>query len=386
MYHSGVIRRLYVHNFRCFENFELRLSGKPSSLLMGRNGAGKSTVGLALEVFQQLARGTNRVRQLMRPEDFTAGRVESPMRFEIEIELDAKVYEYSVAFDLPFGFRELRVFEERLIVDGRPLYTREVAKVHLFRAGQEKEANFSVDWHLIALPIIQEQSKTDPLYIFKNYLRQMVILQPIPSLMDGNSDDVTLQPSKDVKDFGNWFSGLLADYPAAYGKIDEYLKQVMPDLKDIKNPLIGTDSRSLEVQFEDGPRTLKLPFSALSWGEKCFMVSALVVASNSAYGPLLCFWDEPDNHLAIDEVGHFVMALRKAFQSGGQFIATSHNPEAIQRFSDENTFVLSRNNHFEPTVVRPLSELNVNGDLVGSLVSGDLLSSLAQGNAGHGHK
>jgi ABC-type multidrug transport system ATPase subunit len=116
------------------------------------------------------------------------------------------------------------------------------------------------------------------------------------------------------------------------------------------------------------------------------MVSALVVASNSAYGPLLCFWDEPDNHLAIDEVGHFVMALRKSFQSGGQFIATSHNPEAIQRFSDENTFVLSRNNHFEPTVVRQLSELNVNGDLVGSLVSGDLLSSLAHGNAGHGHK
>ena len=88
--------------------------------------------------------------------------------------------------------------------------------------------------------------------------------------------------------------------------------------------------------------------------------------------PCICFWDEPDNYLALSEVGHFVLALRKAFQSGGQFIATSHNPEAIRRFSDENTLVLYRNSHLEPTIVRPLSEIQVNGDLVGALIRGDL--------------
>ena len=84
------------------------------------------------------------------------------------------------------------------------------------------------------------------------------------------------------------------------------------------------------------------------------MICALVLAANDAYGPVLCFWDEPDNYLALAEVGHFVLALRKAFQSGGQFIATSHNPEAIRRFSDENTLVLYRKSHLEPTIVRPL--------------------------------
>ena len=102
------------------------------------------------------------------------------------------------------------------------------------------------------------------------------------------------------------------------------------------------------------------------------MICALVLAANAAYGPLLCFWDEPDNHLALDEVGHFVLALRKAFQSGGQFIATSHNPEAIRRFSDENTLVLYRKNHLEPTIVRPLSEIQVSGDLVNALIRGDV--------------
>jgi ABC-type sugar transport system ATPase subunit len=86
----------------------------------------------------------------------------------------------------------------------------------------------------------------------------------------------------------------------------------------------------------------------------------------------VCFWDEPDNYLALSEVGHFIMAIRKAFQSGGQFITTSHNPEAIRRFSDENTFVLHRKNHLEPTQIRSLSEITVHGDLVNALIRGDV--------------
>jgi len=117
---------------------------------------------------------------------------------------------------------------------------------------------------------------------------------------------------------------------------------------------------------------VNLPFEDLSDGEKCFMVCALVLAANDAYGPVFCFWDEPDNYLALSEVGHFVLALRKAFRAGGQFIATSHNAEAIRRFSDENTFVLYRKNHLEPTIVRPLTDIKISGDLVGALARGDV--------------
>jgi hypothetical protein len=66
------------------------------------------------------------------------------------------------------------------------------------------------------------------------------------------------------------------------------------------------------------------------------------------------------------------MGLRKAFQSAGQFIATSHNPEAVSRFSNDNTLFFHRNSHLEPTIVRPLSDLQVSGDLVSALVRGDL--------------
>jgi ABC-type cobalamin/Fe3+-siderophores transport system ATPase subunit len=367
-----VIRRLYVHNFRCLENFELQISGLSSVLLIGKNGSGKTTVSLALEILRKIARGTNRVGDLVKPKDLALGRANVPMRFEVTVELDTKIYEYIIAFEFPAGFKEMRVFEERLSVGGKPVYTRELAQVHLLITSQEKEAMFRIDWHLVALPIVQEQSTMDPLFIFKQWLARTLILRPVPSLIEGDSKQETLQPNLQVTDFAEWFSGLLAHAPAAYTEIDTYLKQVMPDLRDIKNPVTGTDSRSLVVQFSNTQGSLNIPFEDLSDGEKCFMICALVLAANNAYGPVLCFWDEPDNYLALDEVGHFVLALRQAFQSGGQFIATSHNEEAIRRFSEENTILLHRRNHLEPTIVRPVNKLQIRGDLVNALVRGDV--------------
>jgi predicted ATPase len=367
-----VIKRLYIHNFRCLENFELPVQGRSSILLIGKNGAGKTTVGFALEILQRIARGTNRVGELIRPKDIAQGRADVPIRFELEVELGKQTYGYEVAFELPEGFRELRVREEKLSVNSKVIYSRDLATVHLNKTGQAKEAVFSIDWHLVALPIIQQIPTDNPVNTFKAWLGRTLILRPMPSLILGHSQEETLLPNIDVTNIGAWFAGMVAHAPAAYSTIESYLKQVMADLDDIKNPLVGADSRSLSIQFSNKQGILKLPFADLSDGEKCFIVSALVLAANRAYGPLLCFWDEPDNYLAPSEVGHFVMALRSAFQSGGQFIATSHNMEAIQRFSDENTLFLFRKSHLEPTIVRGLDKIPRTGDLVSALVRGDL--------------
>jgi predicted ATPase len=372
VYHFVVIRRFYVHNFRCLENFELPISGQSSALLIGKNGSGKTTVGLALQILQRIARGTNRVSELVKPKDFARGRADVPMRFEIEVELEGQTYGYSIALELPKGGKELLVLEEKIEVGGKPVYAREVGQALIEVKRGDRTFNFPIDRQLVALPIIQQQLTNDPVSVVKGWLARMMILRPMPSLISGDSNEETLEPNPQLTDFGAWFSGLVAHAPSAYAEIDNYLKQVMPDLKDIRNPSVGKDSRSLEIQFSNDQGTATFPFEDLSDGEKCFMICALVIAANHAYGPVFCFWDEPDNYLALSEVGHFVLALRKAFQSGGQFIATSHNPEVVRSFSDENTLVLYRNNHLEPTKVRALKDIRVNGDLVGTLIRGDL--------------
>jgi hypothetical protein len=214
-----------------------------------------------------------------------------------------------LALELPEKFKELRVLEEQLLVAGEPIYSRKAAQVTLHNSLQNREAQFLVDWHLVALPVIQEQSETDPLSIFKIWLARMIILAPIPSLMTGDSNGETLEPKRDAVNFGEWISGLLSRYPAAYTQVDKYLREVMPDIQDFLNEQIGKDSKSMIVRFEAKNANLSVDFKDLSDGEKCFFLCAVVLAANKFYGPLFCFWDEPDNYLSISEVGHFVISL-----------------------------------------------------------------------------
>ena len=367
-----MIQRFYVHNFRCLDNFDLPVANKSTALLIGYNGTGKSTVGYALEVLQRIARGVTQTDELVTPVDFTRGRADAPMRFELAVVIDGARYEYVIAFDFPVGFKKLRVREESLSVDGKPVYSRELAEVHLARAAATQSATFRIDWHLVALPIVQEQSSADPISIFKIWLSRMLILRPIPALISGESDQESFEPNPAVTNFGAWFSGILKYSPSAYTLINDYLKQIMPDLKEIKNVPTGGDSRSLIVEFSNETGLASIPFKYLSDGEKCFMICSLVLAANKVYGPLFCYWDEPDCYLAPHEVGHLVMTLRQAFEATGQFITTSHDAEAIRRFSDENTIVLHRRNHLEPVTTHQLSSLHIKGDLIGALIRGEV--------------
>jgi hypothetical protein len=293
------------------------------------------------------------------------------MRFTIEVDIDLKAYLYSIAFELPEGFKELRVFDERLSANGALVFSRSVSQVELARPNRDPAA-FTVDWHFAALPIIQEASSADPLSIFKRWLSGMLLLSPMPDLSSGDSQGETLEPNPHVTNLGEWFTGLLATSPAGYSTVENYLKQFLPDLKGILNPSVGPDARSLVVQFAVGGDTVPLPFKVLSAGEKCLLISALVVAAAEHNPPTFCFWDEPDNHLAISEVGPLILALRQVASGGNQLIVTSHNAEAIRRFSEENTFVFSRKSHLEPTTVKPLSDFGLGEDLIDALIEGEV--------------
>ena len=368
-----MIQRLYVHNYRCLENFELVTRDLPAVLLFGENGTGKSSVRFALTKLQQIGRGINRVGKLFAPEDFSRGRADVPIRIEMDAAISGRAYKYSLALEFPPKFKELRVYEEKLTVGAQPIYSRSQAQVTVHANSEGGEAKFLIDWHLVALPVIQVRSEPDDLSIFKRWLAQMIILAPIPALMTGDSADSTLEPEIDGADFGEWFSGLLGSKPAAYSHVEKYLRDVMPDFKDIEHIQIGPNVKRMSLSFEKDHADMRIAFTELSDGEKCFLLGAVVLAANKAYGPLFCFWDEPDNFLSISEVGRFVTELRSVFHEAGQLIVTSHNPEAILRFSDDNTFVLHRKSHFEPALLTKLEDIKLQGNLAEALISGDVI-------------
>ncbi len=370
-----MIKQLYVHNYRCLENFELNANEMNSVLFIGKNGTGKSTILAAVEIFQKICRGMNRLRDLEKLDllgikDFARGRSDIPIRLELNVKIKDKDFSFRLDLELPENFRELKVLKESLFRNGQPIYTRQEAQISLVN-NQEIETKFGLDWHLIALPVIQARSETDPIAVFRNWLARIIFLDPIPMLMTGESKGESLEPQKDGSNFGDWFTGLLSQYPAAYKVIDNYLRGVLPDIQDFRNELIGKESKNMIVRFSKNSSTLNIDFAHLSDGEKCFFICAAVLAANEFYGPLICLWDEPDNYLSLPEIGHFLETLRRAFKDNSQIFVTSHHPETIRRFSEDNTFLLERKSHLEPTRMRLIRDLEIEKDLIETLILDD---------------
>ncbi|WP_165227084.1 AAA family ATPase [Aquisphaera insulae] len=365
-----MIERLYVHNYRCFENFSLDLAGRPSCLIIGKNGSGKSTLREALGVLQKIARGTNRVRDLIEPGDFTQDRRDVMMRFAVDVRLEEKLFEYSIAFELPSNHREARVVEESLLVDGREIFVRRLSKVHL-----ERGVSFGADWHVVVLPVVFEEPGERSIHRIRSFLGSMLLLSPSPSRMSGFSERESWKLEPDASNFSSWLNAILGRFPAAYAIMESYLKSTILDFHSFENVPRGEDGRQLRVRFEDsnGGGSLSIDFGRLSDGEKSFFLSALITAASKAGDPISCFWDEPDHHLSISEVGHFVAELRRIGNRRGQLIATSHHPTTIRSFSDENTLVFHRNSHLEPTIVRPLTDFPYQGDLIEAMARDEVI-------------
>jgi len=365
-----MIVKFYVQNFRCLESLELDFANKASALIIGKNGAGKSTIRQALAVLQSICRGSSRVDKLILPSDFAFSRTDRPMRFEIEVAMASKRFVYSVSFDWPDNFREARILDESLFVDGQSVFTRKQAQVDLTNGN-----NFGLDWHVFALPVINEKPPARSVQDLKSFLASLMLLAPVPGSMTGFSDQPTVEMKEDGSNFASCLRSLLEKKPAAYGAFDAYLRSVIRDFSAIENEDRGKDGKQLMVTFKrsDSEEVLKVEFDALSDGEKCYFLSAYAVAANSAGFPVICIWDEPDNHLSLSEIGQFIVSMRKAAKQGGQFIATSHHPETVRKFSDDTTFVLTRKSHLDPTLSKLLKSCSYSGDLIDALIRDEVI-------------
>jgi hypothetical protein len=351
-----MLEKIRIKNFRCFDDFAIDVAGLNSVLLLGRNGSGKSTFGYVFQILQKMALQSSRVGDLMRPSDLF-DKDKGEIAIEIVAKISSKRYLYRVALELPARFAEFRVKTESLYQNDSLIFERELAQINLKRPRQKDEVSFNIDWHSIALPIIQTSSLEDPISIFKNWLSRIVILRPIPSLMQGVSDRFSSSPSPSVENFGEWFSAISVSNPAVYEPFIAFLREVMPDISAVRNPSVGGDNRSIAVEFKNNVSSVVVPFERLSDGEKCYFICGLVIAAASSDPSFTCFWDEPDNYLAPQEVSPTIVALRRAFKGHNQVIVTSHDSATIQRFSDENTFIFSRESHMSSPVAKPLAQV-----------------------------
>ncbi|MCH4247893.1 MAG: AAA family ATPase [Acinetobacter populi] len=349
-----MLKTLYIHHYRSLQNFELNLTDLNSALLLGRNGAGKSNIFDALEIFQRIGQGQTQVSALIDEHDFAFGEMDKAIRFELVTQLENQEYHYQLEIDLPHGFYQPRVKHESLNVGHQQVFVRKDGKTTL-----NHHAEFTLDWHHIGLPLISTRNINEPIAVFKAWLARIIVLAPIPSLfnMTSNKEDAYLhRQGQNVLD---WLRYQLTQNPSSYSDIEKFIKQRMPDFLSFKFDSIGRNERELIFLFQDeNKKKLELNFNQLSDGEKIYFLTAILLVNIVDDNPTLCFWDEPDNFVSLLELSQFISACRKQFENSpnhSQLLVSTHNPKAINEFSSHNSFILSRKNHLHPTRIELLN-------------------------------
>ncbi|MDR2869850.1 MAG: AAA family ATPase [Deferribacteraceae bacterium] len=344
-----MLQRLYVHNYRCLQNFEIKAGEEASLLFVGKNGVGKSTIASVLSIFNKLGSGQSNVDALLTAEDFTLGRINEQMHFEIDVLLDGNTYNYRISFDMPNNSK-LRVIKEDLFINAKAVFERTETQI-VYNVGG-KISEFPLDVNSVAFTLLINTSSIDAPWLLRAWFATMLILKPIPQLMRGDSDTESVFIESSCKNFAPFLLNLLNSLPASYSTIEKFLKKLMPDFVKFSNPGI-TSTRILMISFGDGTLSYQTSFSNLSDGEKCIFLAAVVLAVQEAYHHPFVFWDEPDNYLSISEVQDFIRTLRTG---KGQIWMASHNSETINCFSHDNTLLLHRKNHLAPVELHFVSE------------------------------
>lgn len=340
-----MLRRLYIHNYKCFQNFTLDMSDRRSVLIVGKNGTGKTALMEVLSIFQAIGRGEHRVDAIFNKDTLTIWRKTDHCFFELEVSIAGREYLYSITLDLPTQFTTARVIDEKLIIDGNVNIERELDSVSL-----NKKAVFPIDWHLFALPIIHSQKENASILEFREWLANMLLLSPIPKLMGDIAAEESLYINIDCTNFADYFTTQCANKLELYSKISENAKTFMEDFTTIDLVKVGEKAKRLDIVFDK--TKCRVRFSQLSDGEKKFILHAVVLAICASNENTFVFWDEPDNYLANAEIQAFVRMLRQHTNMYGQSIITSHNKQTAICFSKESTLLLTRRSHIDPSEVR----------------------------------
>ena len=350
-----MLKRLYIHNFKCLQNFELTLNDLNSALLLGKNGSGKSTIFDVIEIFQKIGRGTTSLKDLFDESSFSFSDRTLSIEFELDVVIDNKNYSYKLIIEFPEGFIYPKVKNEDLFVDNQLLLKRDGSKTQF-----NNSADFLLDLHHIGLPLISVMPN-NALAIFRDWLRDIIILSPFPRhFMDvSKTESSTLK--REAENIIDWVRWLLSSNPSLYPVIYDFLKIRMPDLELFRFENLGRDDRRLLFTFSDGKNDKIIDFSQLSDGEKIFFLTATVIAAQKNNPTILCLWDEPDNFVSLIEVNHFIIEFRKAFETSPnqpQLLITSHNERVVNNFSNHNIFITSRASHLSPTRITMLENID----------------------------
>ena len=348
-----MLQRLYVDNYKCLVNFDLPL--QELSLLLGRNGAGKTSV---LDVVFALRRLLGEGARITDTDVFptrtlTRWQQRNLQVFDIQAVLDADTFVYRLEVEHERATRRAKIHLEKLTGDGGPLFEFREGEVRLFRDNHSEGPTYGSDWSESALARVAPRRDNTRLTRFMEFMRNVMVcgLHPASFRTESTSEGPLLH--RDAHNFADWYRHMLQERPDLVPGFTSRVREVIGDLNAIRLEKVGQDTRALMVVFDEGDERYALRFDEISDGQRALIVLYSLIHLAEGQGYTL-FLDEPDNYVALPEIQPWLMALSDACgEAVSQAVVCSHHPELIDYLGGESGLLLQREKSGVVTAGKP---------------------------------
>ena len=334
-----MLKRIYIDNFRCLVNFEIKLEAN-LSLFLGANGSGKTTVFHVLSRLRKfiIGDGDARVLKLFPKTDLTRWDTRLIQKFELDIEGNGGIYKYSLEIEHQEDEKPPRMRSEKLTFDQALLSDfgieqqeeKLVGQATIYKDNPSEDGSLLpvVDSSRSVISLVSERRYYQKLIWFKKLIAQFIIVHVNPFAMVAQNSREDPYPVWDMSNYAAWFSYLSGDQ----GKIIDLtmkLREIIKGFDFFKNERVGT-AKVLSLSFNNlGQEPYK--FTEISDGQKVLIALYTLIHCALDENYTLCI-DEPENFLALPEIQPWLSQLFdqcSSKDSNRQAILISHHPALI---------------------------------------------------------
>lgn len=337
-----MITRLYSDNYRCFVNFELHL--EPLSLLLGMNGAGKTSVLDIVFALRELLGGRTAVdgKAAFPPTTLTRWQSRNIQIFEMDVELEGDAYRYRLEVEHSRDRRAARIQREHLTMTGDTLFQFLGGDVQLYRDDLSKGPTFPSDWTVSSLARVAQREDNTKLSRFQDFVRSIIVcgLHPGGFASESATEDDLLD--RDGSNFVGWYRNLAQERPDLIAEYTNTMQDVLHGFRGIRLQKAGMDTRALMMVFREANEEYALRFGEVSDGQRTLAVlyALTCLAAGQRHTLLL---DEPMNFVALREVQPWLLQLSDLCdESLPQAVLASHHPEIVDYLGSDKGRLLRR--------------------------------------------
>lgn len=356
-----MLKRLYVHNYKCLVNFEINFD-KDISLFLGANGSGKSTVFEVLAKLKRVILKEERVENVFDVTDIPRwlNEEKNNLRFELDIEIENAIYKYSLVItiiQIAGNFLEPFVQEESLYQDGSMLISSKDGLIFWF-----DEAPITFDSSRSVLNRYPNYGTA-----FLKYLRSLFVIRINPYLMASTISKINSEIKPDFSNYAEWLAHLNENNRRGISIFENAMRGILPSFDYFRIEQAG-QAKVLQIEFENKPNKKapdKYYFHELSEGQKS-LIALYTIIYCTPENSLICV-DEPENFLALPEIQPWFNELYdQCVERNLQAILISHHPKIINMLANDSGYWFSKENNL--TRIQKISPENETGLSIADLV------------------